>query len=74
MSIPYAFLPRIFLFMFLSSALSVQAEVARIPLGNGTVAIEITPDIGGRILSVELVGQPNFLKWALRLSMNLIQW
>ncbi|MDF3013356.1 MAG: hypothetical protein K0Q78_1560 [Cellvibrio sp.] len=62
MSIPYAFLPRIFLFMFLSSALSVQAEVARIPLGNGTVAIEITPDIGGRILSVGLVGQPNFLK------------
>lgn len=48
--------------MFLSSALSVQAEVARVPLSNGTVAIEITPDIGGRILSVGLVGQPNFLK------------
>lgn len=48
--------------MFLSSALSVQAEVARIPLSNGTVASEITPDIGGRVLSVGLVGQPNFLK------------
>jgi len=62
MSAPYIFLPRIFLFMFLSSALSVQAEVTRVPLSNGTVAIEITPDIGGRILSVGLVGQPNFLK------------
>lgn len=48
--------------MFLSSALSVQAEVARVPLSNGTVAIEITPDIGGRLLSVGLIGQPNFLK------------
>lgn len=48
--------------MFLSSALSVQAEVARISLSNGTVASEITPDIGGRVLSVGLVGQPNFLK------------
>jgi hypothetical protein len=58
----YIFLPRIFLLMFLSSALSVQAEVTRVPLNNGTVAVEITPDIGGRILSVALMGQPNFLK------------
>jgi hypothetical protein len=48
--------------MFLSSALSVQAEVTRIPLGNGTVAIEVTPDIGGRVLSVGLVDKPNFLR------------
>lgn len=48
--------------MFFSSALSAQAEVTRIPLGNGTVAIEITPDIGGRVLSVGLLDQPNFLR------------
>ena len=47
--------------MFLSSALFVQAEVTRIPLDNGTVAIEITPDIGGRVLSVGLVDKPNLL-------------
>lgn len=48
--------------MFLSSSLSVQAEVARIPLANDTVALEVTPDIGGRILSASLVGKPNFLR------------
>lgn len=48
--------------MFLSSSLAVQADVARIPLNNGTVALEITPDIGGRVLSANLVGQPNFLR------------
>ena len=48
--------------MFFSSALSAQAEVTRIPFSNGTVAIEITPDIGGRVLSASLVGQPNFLR------------
>ncbi len=58
----YIYLLRILLLMFLSPALSVQAEVARIPLNNGTVALEVTPDIGGRLLSVGLVGQPNFLK------------
>jgi Domain of unknown function (DUF4380) len=48
--------------MFLSSALPAQAEVTRISLGNGTVAIEITPDIGGRVLSAGLVDKPNFLR------------
>lgn len=48
--------------MLVSSVLTVHAEVARIPLTNGTVAIDITPDIGGRVLSVGLQGQPNFLK------------
>ena len=48
--------------MFLSSSLSVQAEVTRIPLANDTVALEVTPDIGGRILSAGLVGKPNFLR------------
>lgn len=47
--------------MLLFSALSVQASVTRLPLSNGTVAIEITPDIGGRVLSVNLVDKPNFL-------------
>lgn len=62
MPIPPLFLVRFFLLMLLSSLLSAKAEVTRIPLNNGTVAIEITPDIGGRVLSVSLVGQPNFLK------------
>jgi len=48
--------------MFLSSALLAQAEVTRIPLGNGTIAIELTPDIGGRILSAGLVDKANFLR------------
>lgn len=48
--------------MLVSTALTVQADVARIPLTNGTVAMEITPDIGGRVLSVGLQGQSNFLK------------
>ncbi|MGV8836487.1 DUF4380 domain-containing protein [Cellvibrio sp.] len=47
--------------MFFSSALSALAEVTRIPLSNGSIAIEITPDIGGRILSASLLDQPNFL-------------
>jgi hypothetical protein len=61
MNTPNIFLVRIFLPMFLSSALAVKAEVTRIPLSNGTVAIEVTPDIGGRVLSVGLLDQPNFL-------------
>ena len=55
-------LVRILLLMFFSSALSAQAEVTRISLSNDTVAIEVTPDIGGRILSAGLVNQPNFLR------------
>lgn len=47
--------------MLFSPALSVQADVTRIPLSNGTVTIEITPDIGGRVLSASLVDKPNFL-------------
>ena len=46
--------------MFLFS--SAQAAVTSISFNNGTVALEITPDIGGRILSVGLVNQPNFLR------------
>lgn len=62
MQAPHIFLARISLTMFLSSALLVQAEVTRMPLSNGTVTIEVTPDIGGRVLSVGLVDKPNFLR------------
>jgi len=48
--------------MFLSSAMAVQAEVTSVSLDNGTVAIEVTPDIGGRVLSAHLVGKSNFLR------------
>ena len=58
----YVNLLRKFFFMFVPLALSAQAEVERIILDNGTVAVEITPDIGGRLLSAKLPGQPNFLK------------
>jgi hypothetical protein len=62
MQAPHIFLVRIFLFMFLSSALAAQAEVTPISLDNGTVAIDVTPDIGGRVLSARLVDKPNFLR------------
>ncbi len=62
MPIPPIFLVRIFLYMSLFTALSAQAEITRIPLSNGTVAVEVTPDIGGRVVSVGLVDQPNFLR------------
>lgn len=48
--------------MFLSPTLLAQAEVTRFTLNNGTIAIEITPDIGGRVLSVGLANKPNFLR------------
>ncbi|MDO8344809.1 MAG: DUF4380 domain-containing protein [Cellvibrio sp.] len=47
--------------MLFSPPLLAEAEVTRIPLNNGTVTIEITPDIGGRVLSASLVDKPNFL-------------
>lgn len=37
------------------------AQVQKLTLGNGTISAEITPDIGGRILSFALKNQPNFL-------------
>ena len=37
------------------------AEVARHRLTSEAIAVEITPDIGGRLLSANLVGQPNIL-------------
>lgn len=57
-----ASLLRKLLIMFAPFALSAQAEVEKITLGNGTIAVEITPDIGGRLLSARLSGKPNVLK------------
>lgn len=57
----HIFLVRFFGFMLLSSVISAQTEVTRIPLNNGTVTIEVTPDIGGRVLSASLIDKPNFL-------------
>lgn len=48
--------------MFVPLSLSVQAEIETIRLGNDAIAIEITPDIGGRLLSANLLGKPNILK------------
>ncbi len=48
--------------MFVPLALSAQAEVETIRLANDTLAVELTPDIGGRLLSAHLVNKPNFLK------------
>ena len=62
MSAPQLFLVRIFLSMFLFSALPAEAGVTRIPLSNGTVTVDVTPDIGGRILAAGLIQQPNFLR------------
>lgn len=47
--------------MVLPLALSAQADVEKISLDNGTVALVITPDIGGRILEAHLAGHANFL-------------
>lgn len=43
------------------SATSTQAQVQKITLSNGTIDAEITPDIGGRVLSFAVKNQPNFL-------------
>jgi hypothetical protein len=48
--------------MFFSSILPAQASVERLALNNGTINLELTPDIGGRILAVNLQNQPNFLR------------
>ncbi len=48
--------------MLVPLALSAQAEVETIRLATDTLAVEITPDIGGRLLSAHLLNKPNFLK------------
>lgn len=48
--------------MFVPLALSAQADVKTFRLSNESIAIEVTPDIGGRLLSAHLLNKPNFLK------------
>jgi len=45
----------------LLGAMSVSAQIQKIVLNNGTVTAEVTPDIGGRLVSFALKNQPNFL-------------
>ena len=45
----------------LLGATSVSAQIQKIVLSNGTVTAEVTPDIGGRLVSFALKNQPNFL-------------
>ncbi|GGY68232.1 hypothetical protein GCM10011613_10550 [Cellvibrio zantedeschiae] len=52
------------------SAATAMAQVQKISMGNGTIAAEITPDIGGRLLSFSLKDQPNFLLLADLASLN----
>lgn len=42
-------------------AIHAMAQVEKITLSNGAISAEVTPDIGGRLLSFSLKGQPNFL-------------
>lgn len=42
--------------------MAAQQKIARFLIGNDKISAEITPDIGGRLLSFSLVGKPNFLR------------
>lgn len=44
-----------------ASVEDAQVSVEKIHLKNDTLALELTPAIGGRVLSLALHGQPNFL-------------
>lgn len=63
-----SFLQRMILFMSFSLPVcdvafaSQDADVTRIALGTNAIAVELTPDIGGRVLAVNVPGQPNFLR------------
>jgi hypothetical protein len=48
------------LWIFLA-ATSASAEIEKLRLNNGVIKVEITPDIGGRLVSFSLKDQPNFL-------------
>lgn len=55
------FFPSAFLSMFLCSQASA-ADVQKIVLKNEKIKVEITPDIGGRLLSIALQNKANFLQ------------
>ncbi|RYY01610.1 MAG: DUF4380 domain-containing protein [Gammaproteobacteria bacterium] len=48
--------------LMLSFGANASAEVQKLILKNDHIQAEITPDIGGRLLSIGLVGKPNFLR------------
>lgn len=48
------------LWIFLA-ATRASAEIEKLRLNNGVIKVEITPDIGGRLVSFSLKDQPNFL-------------
>lgn len=51
-----------FILASLLLAMQVQAEVKQIVIENSQIQAHITPDIGGRLLHVARLGQPNFLR------------
>lgn len=51
----------VFVLAFSIGSPLAMAQVQKINLSNGTINAEITPDIGGRLLSFSLKDQPNFL-------------
>ncbi|ACE82943.1 DUF4380 domain-containing protein [Cellvibrio japonicus] len=38
------------------------AQIQRLPLNTSAISVEVTPDIGGRILAIALPGKENFLR------------
>lgn len=48
-------------FVAVLSSASANAQIERFTLSNGVIKAEITPDIGGRLLSFALKDQPSFL-------------
>jgi hypothetical protein len=47
--------------MALSNSMSVSAAINRLNISNNTLTVEITPDIGGRLLGISLDNHSNFL-------------
>lgn len=50
-----------FAFVAVLSSAGAIAQIEKFTLSNGVIKAEITPDIGGRLLSFALRDQPNFL-------------
>jgi hypothetical protein len=59
---PGALFSSILLILIIPFSMSASAAVNRIVLSNNALKVEVTPDIGGRLLSVSLLGHENFLK------------
>lgn len=50
-----------FTFSALLCAASACAQIEKLTLNNGVIKVEVTPDIGGRLVSFALKDQPSFL-------------